>query len=341
MTLRDGPACDPDGDSSGCAPACSERSVHGGPLPPGAFAGRQDRAIAWWRVAPDNLRGSLLMLASFVAFAVMTAAIKAIGEAVPLPQVLVIRQVIMTALLAPLFLHDIGGAFETRHVGLQFLRGMCSLGAMLCGFTALVHMPLADVTALGFSQVLFVTILAVVVLKESVGPRRWVATAVGFLGVLVMLRPGAEGLNPYALLALAGAVFGSGITVTVRMLAQTERTATILLWQALVLVAALLPATIQWWEAPTPREWLLLGLIGAFGTAGQYLITKAFQVGEAAALAPLDFVRLLIAVAVGYVLFAEVPDATGLLGGAMVVGATIYTVRRNAARKAPLPPATS
>jgi drug/metabolite transporter (DMT)-like permease len=340
MTLRAGPAFETE-DTPEPAPIWDRPTAPLRPAAPGRFTVRQDRAIQWWSLAPDNLRGSVLMLASFLAFAVMTAAIKGIGEGLPLPQVLVIRQVIMTALLAPLFLPDIGGALETRNVGLQFLRGMCSLGAMLFGFTALIHVPLADVTALGFSQVLFVTILAVVVLKERVGPRRWIATAVGFVGVLVMLRPGENGLNPYALLALAGAMFGSGITVTVRMLAQREKTATILLWQAVILIAALLPATIQWWEAPTAFEWLLLVLIGTFGTAGQYLITKAYQVGEAAALAPLDFVRLLIAVCIGYVIFAEVPDPTGMLGGALVVGATIYTVRRNAARRAPLPPTTN
>lgn len=302
------------------------------------FAIRQAQAIQWWSAAPDNLRGSAFMLAALLAFTVMSAAIKGIGEGLPLPQTLVIRQVIMTTLLLPLFLPDMAGMLETKHLGLQFLRGMFSLGSMLCGFTALVHVPLADATALSFSQVLFVTLAAVLVLKESVGRRRWIATIVGFGGVLLMLRPGAQALDPYALLALAGAGFSAGITITVRMLAQREKTQTILLYQAIVLMAALLPPTIQWWEAPTAREWLLLLLIGTFGTAGQFLITKAYQVGEAAALAPLDFVRLLLSVAIGFYIFAELPDLTTFLGGAVVVGATIYTVRRNAVRKAPLPP---
>ena len=301
------------------------------------FRMRRAHALQWWDVAPDNLRGSALMLAALLAFTVMTAAIKGIGEGLPLPQVLVIRQVIMTTLLMPLFLPNLGEMLETRHLGLQFARGMCSLGAMLCGFTALVHLPLADATALSFSAVLFVTLAAVLVLRETVGRRRWVATLIGFGGVLLMLRPGAQAVDPYALLALAGAGFSAGITITVRMLAQREKTQTILLYQAIVLMAALLPPAIQWWQPPTPREWLLLGLIGTFGTAGQFLITKAYQVGEAAALAPLDFVRLLLSVAIGFWIFTELPDLTTFLGGAVVVGATIYTVRRNAARKAPLP----
>jgi drug/metabolite transporter (DMT)-like permease len=246
----------------------------------------------------------------------------------------------MTLLLVPMFLPDGWSILDTKHLGLQFARGMFSLGAMMCGFTALIHVPLADVTALGFSQVLFVTIAAVLFLGEKVGPRRWIATAVGFVGVVIMLRPGQDGVNIYLLLALAGALSGSGISITVRLLAQTEKTTTILLYQALVLLAALLPPTIQWWVTPTPREWLLILLVGVFGTLGQWLITKAFQVGEASALAPLDFIRLLIATAIGYFVFAELPDATSFLGAAIVVGATIYTVRRNATRKAPLPAPT-
>lgn len=305
---------------------------------PRTLAARQGAAIRWWGRAPDNLRGSLLMLAALLAFSVMTAAIKAVGTGVPLPQLLVIRQVIMTVLLLPVLLPHFDAVVETRHLGLQLVRGLCSLGSMLCGFTALVHIPLADATALSFSAVLFVTVAAVLILGEQVGRRRWIATLVGFCGVMIMLRPGSGALNPFALLALAGAVFSAGITISVRMLAQRERTETILFYQAVVLVAALLPATIQWWTPPTLREWLLMGLIGTVGTAGQYLITKAYQVGEAAALAPLDFVRLLTAVGIGLLIFGEMPDPITLLGGMVVVGATIYTVNRNAALKAPIPP---
>lgn len=298
-------------------------------------------ARAWWGASPDNLRGSAFMLAAFIAFAVMTASIKAIGQALPLSQVLVIRHVVMIALLAPLFLPNLSAGFETRHLGLNFARGLFTLGSMYLGFTALVHVPLADVTALGFSQVLFVTVAAVFVLKEAVGPRRWIATVVGFLGVVVMMRPGEDGLDVYALFAVGGALFGAATTISVRLMAERENTATILLFQSVLLISALLPPAIAWWTPPTGREWLLLLLIGVFGTAGQYLITRAYQVGEASALAPLDFVRLLIACAVGYVLFAETPDATSLVGAFMVVGATVYTMRRNAARNVALPPAAT
>lgn len=299
--------------------------------PTGVAAASRLRLNRWWGGAAGNLRGSVLMIAAIVIFSLMVACIKEIGTGLPLPQVIVVRQVIITILLLPLFLPDLRATFRTAHPGLQILRGGFSLGAILLGFTALVHVPLADATALGFTKVLFVTVAAVLILKETVGTRRWIATGVGFLGVLVMLAPGGSGeVTVYHLLALLGAVFAAGISITIRMLSETEKTATILLYQSIVLLAALIVPTVLWWDAPTAREWALLATIGISGAAAQYLVTRAYQTGEASALAPLDFVRLLIAVGIGFVVFAEVPSLRTLVGSTIVLAATFYTIRRNA-----------
>ncbi len=298
---------------------------------------RRVRLMLWWAAAPDNLRGSILMIAAFFLFGAMMAGIKAIGTDVPLVQVLFIRQIIVTILLMPLFMRRFPSALRTRHPGLQFLRGAFSLGAMLCGFTALLHIPLADVTALGFAKVLFVTIGAVIVLHEKVGTRRWIATAIGFVGVLIMLRPSGDGIGYYYLLTLIGALFGAGITITVRVLAKSELTETILFYQAVFLILALAVPTLLWWVQPDMRQWGLIALIGITGTGGQYLITRAHQTGQASALAPLEFVRLLVATAIGYLIFAELPDGTTFVGAAIVVGATVYTMHRNSARGRPTP----
>lgn len=240
-------------------------------------------------------------------------------------------------LLMPLFIRGFPAALRTDHPGLQFLRGAFSLGAMMCGFAALLHIPLADVTALGFAKVLFVTIGAVIVLHEKVGMRRWAATAVGFVGVLIMLRPGGDGIGYYYMLTLIGALFGAGITITVRVLAKSERTETILFYQAVFLILSLAVPTLLWWVQPDAQQWLLIALVGITGAGGQYLITRAHQTGEAAALAPLDFVRLLIATVIGYFLFAELADSTTFAGAALVVGATVYTMHRNSAHGTPSP----
>jgi drug/metabolite transporter (DMT)-like permease len=304
------------------------------------------RARGWWRAATPNMRGSLLMIAAFTAFAVMMTLIKLAGGRVPLPQILIVRQLVMTLILALMVGRALPRIMHTRRPGLQFLRGMFSLGAMLCGFTALIYLPMAEATALGFAQVLFVTLLAILILREVVDRRRWIAMALGFAGVVIMLRPTGEAMNGYALLAILGALFGAGITISVRVLGHTERTETILFWQGSVVLIALGGPAFYLWTPPTPTEWALMIGIGVFGTAGQWLVTRAYQMGEASALAPLDFVRLLLATASGYLVFAELPSLVTIVGAALVAGGTLYTIRHNAGARrlavSPLPhtPAT-
>lgn len=293
---------------------------------------RRLRMRQWWAAASGNMRGSVLMGGAILIFGLMIACIKEIGSSLPLPQIIVIRQVFITVMLLPLFLPNLRTTLHTKHLGLQITRGLLSLMAMLCGFTAIIYIPLADATALGFSKVLFVTIAAVWILKEKVGPRRWLATFCGFLGVLIILAPGgAEPISSYYLLAVLGALFGAGINVTIRMLSSSERTETILLYQALVLFTGLIIPTVIWWTPPTLEQWGLLTIIGVSGTAAQFLVTRAYQIGEASALAPLDFTRLLIAVITGFAFFGEIPDWRTMLGAMIVVGATLYTIRRNSA----------
>lgn len=285
---------------------------------------------AWWSSASPNLRGSVYMFSALLVYAVMVGAIKHVGGVIPLVQILLIRQVVMSLIIVAFAGGGLRPMMRTRRPGLQIVRSLLTLAAMLCGFTAVIQIPLAQATAIGFSQVLFVTIAAVIILKEVVDARRWAATVIGFVGVLVMLKPSGDGLDAFALLAVAGAVLNAGITVSVRMLASTERTDTILIWQGMVMIAALaLPAWL-WWVPPDAAQWFWLLVLSVFGTAGQWLITRAYQVGEAAALAPLDFSRLILASLTGFVFFAEIPALTTWIGAGIVIGATLYTLRKNA-----------
>lgn len=293
---------------------------------------RHRQARSWWRSAPRNLRGSICMIVAFLFFAAMMAGIKAIGSRLPLVEVLTIRQLIVVVVLLPLFLRTGPGLFKTRHLGLQIQRGLLGLGAMLTTFTAMIHIPLAETTAIGFSQSLFVTIGAVLFLGETVGWRHWAAIGAGFVGVLVMLKPSGEHLNLYGLLALIGAFLGAGLTITVRRLAERERTETILAYQAVIMLAALGPLTALWWTSPTATEWALLMMIGVVGAAGQWLMTKAYQAGDAAALAPLDFFRLITMTIVGYLVFSESLSASTAVGSVIVVVAVVYVVQHNGRR---------
>ncbi|WP_165644802.1 DMT family transporter, partial [Oharaeibacter diazotrophicus] len=288
------------------------------------------RGRSRWTAASDNLRGSALMIGSILVFCVMMSAIKAIGDGLPLVETLLIRQLLLTAMVLPVLRGDLVAVFRSQHAGLLALRGLFSLGSQYTYFLAVLYLPLAEMTALGFSQVVFMTLTAVVVLRETVDARRWAATGIGFLGVLVMLKPGAALFDPHALLAILSALLLCGVTAFIRLLADRESTSAMLLYQSAVLCLAYVGPAIWLWEWPTPREWGLLALIGVFGTIGQYLFTMAFRVAETSALAPLEFTRLIVACAIGYALFDEIPDLRTLLGATIVIATTVYTVRGNA-----------
>jgi drug/metabolite transporter (DMT)-like permease len=300
------------------------------PGPSGWLASRRHRFRQWWRGATPNLRGSIYMVSALLVYAVMVGLFKYLGPVIPLVEILMIRQVVMSLVIIAFAARALPAMVHTERPGLQVFRGLVTLASMLCGFSAIIYIPLAQATAIGFSQVLFVTIAAVLVLKEKVDAPRWIATIIGFVGVIIMLNPSTEGLNIYALMSVGGALFGACITISVRMLATSERTDTILIWQGIVLIVVLAVPTWWFWVQPTPEQWLWLVVLSLFGTAGQWLITRAYQVGEAAALAPIDFSRLLLASFTGFVFFAEIPALPTWIGATFVIGATLYTMRKNA-----------
>lgn len=282
---------------------------------------------------PDNVKGALILMLAAFGFALMVALIKLAGARLPVFQILFVRQLGMTAMLAPVLLPSFGSTMRTSRLGLQLARIALAVVAMSCGFTAVIEMPLADATALGFAKSFFVTIFAVIVLKETVGPYRWGAVAVGFLGVLVMLRPGTEGFSIHGVYAITGAAAAGAVMVIIRLLSRTESTSTILAFQAIGV--GLIMAVPAWltWVAPTPHEWLLLGAIGVVSYFAQKANVIAFRHGEASLLASLDYVRLVYATGLGWLLFAQLPATSTWVGAVIIVLASIYTVHREAKRR--------
>jgi drug/metabolite transporter (DMT)-like permease len=287
-------------------------------------------ALRWWHASSDNLRASIIILVAIVSFTAMTILFKVAGERIPLVEILTIRQLVMQILITPFTLRDFPGVLRTHHPVLQVTRGLLQLGAMVLTFAAIIALPLALSTMISFSYALFVTIGAGVFLKEKVGVDRWLATLIGFVGVAVMLRPSAGASLGYSFLAVIGAVFAAASAVSLRVVPGAERADTILTYQALVLLAALAVPTALVWVTPTFEETIILLLVGVTGTIGQWLLTVAYKTGEAAALAPLDFVRLLLTVLGGFVLFGESLDLWEIAGGLILIGAAAYTFRANA-----------
>lgn len=273
-----------------------------------------------------------LMVAAF-AFALMTALIKMVGSRIPVTQILLVRQLVMGLILLPLMAKDFPDFFKTSKLHLHLVRVVGALIAMLCGFTAVIHMPLADATAIAFAKGFFVTVFAVWWLGETVGKHRWGAVFVGFIGVLIMMQPGSTGFSIYGLYALISAASAGMVMVVIRLLSRTETSASILAYQSLgVAVCMLIPGLI-YWVNPTPGEWMLLIGVGVVSYFGQKANIYAYKYGEASLLASLDYVRLLYATALGWLLFSQLPQLSTGIGALVIVAASIYTVHREAKRQ--------
>ena len=277
---------------------------------------------------PGNVKGALTLLVASGGFSIMILLVKIAGERLHVTEILLVRQIIMMLIVLPKVLIHFPGCLKTQRLDLQIIRVFFALIAMICGFYAVIHMPLADAVAIGFAKSFFITIFAIVLLKEVVGLRRWAAVVTGFAGVLVMMRPGMSGFDPNSVLALAGAAAAGLVMVLIRILSRTEQAITILSYQAfLVGVCVALPA-IYFWQWPTLMEWVVLLGIGIVSYCAQMMNIHAYTWGEASVLASLDYIRILYAVFFGWLVFNTLPGPYTWIGSAVIVAASIYTVQR-------------
>ena len=256
---------------------------------------------------PGNLKGALTLLVAAAGFSIMVMLVKLAGERLHVTQILLVRQVIMMAIVMPSVLNHFPGCLKTERLDPQVIRVVFALVAMLCGFYSIIHMTLADAVAIGFAKSFFVTIFAIWFLKEVVGLRRWLAVATGFVGVIVMMRPGSEGFDPNSIYALLGAAGAGLVMVIIRKLSETDKPITTLSYQAfLVAICVAIPA-YYYWQSPTATEWALMVAIGAMSYGAQLLNIYAYSWGEASVLVSLDYVRLLYATLLGWLIFDARP----------------------------------
>ena len=278
---------------------------------------------------PDNARGALWVVLGCIMFSCMTAVVKSLGGAFDSFQLAFFRALFGFFAVLPFFFRFGFGLVRTRRLGLNLLRAIGGSFAMLCGFYAITHLPLADAVSISYARALFLIPLAVVFLGEVVRLRRWTATAVGFVGVVIMLRPGGE-IAPATLVAVLGAFLVASVTIMIKKLSATERPETLLFYFGAVSSLVALGPALLVWRAPGLGELVFLVAIGALGAAGQYCAIRAFRIGEATALLPFDYTRLLFAGAIGFFIFAEVPDKWTVTGALIIAAATLYIGFREA-----------
>ncbi|WP_062099455.1 DMT family transporter [Caulobacter sp. CCH5-E12] len=275
-----------------------------------------------------NLRGALWMLASAVGFTAMTTLIKFLGPGYPAALQTFYRQLAGVLVLLPLIARDWRGAFRTTRPGILIFRSSAGVLALIMGFYAYQKLPLADANALSFTRTLWLVPLAGLVLREPIGPLRISAALVGFVGALIMLRPGAGGVQAWIgwpqVCALASA-FLFALTITgMKVMTRDHSPFVLLVYAAVLGLIFAIPPALFVWRWPTWPDLGLLAAMGVIGTLTQGAYIKGMQAGEAAVMAPIDYTRLVFAVAAGLLLFHEVPRPATIIGAAIVVGSTLF-----------------
>ncbi len=277
-------------------------------------------------------RAVLLVLGAAALFTLGAACVKGLGNQVPLAQVVLCRNLFaIPALLPLLFAHGGLRALRTERPGLHAIRMVAGLGGMFGAFYGYAHLPIATVTALGFTMPFFLTLLAIPLLGERVGPRRGAAILVGFLGVLLMTGPtGGERVDLLAVgMVLFGAVAWAVAMITIRQMGSAgEQNVTIVLWFAIGSAAVSAVAAAPVWIWPTPWQWALLAGTGLISALAQMLMTEAYRRGEPTLLAPFEYSAIIWTTIMGVLVWGELPDGWDAAGIAVLVGSGLYIWRR-------------
>ena len=279
---------------------------------------------------PDSLKGIAYLMLASIALSLMAVLIKILGQRLHVTQILLLRQLGMTVMVLPVILRHFPGSLRSQRPGLQITRIVFAIVAMIGGFTAIIHMPLADATAIFFAKSFFVTIFAMLFLGEKVGIYRWSAVVVGFVGVLIMLQPGTTNFSIYGLASLAGAAGAGAVMAILRILSRSDSADTILSWSAIGVGLVMTLPGIYFWQWPNGEEWALLCGLAVTSYFGQKGNIYAYKHGEASLLASLDYTRLLWATLLGFLVFGHNPGAPTWIGASIVIGAAVFTVYRAA-----------
>jgi drug/metabolite transporter (DMT)-like permease len=279
---------------------------------------------------PHHFRAASLMLGSTMFFALMVVAIRLASETLHTFEIAFFRNFFGLIAALPLLIRHGPGLLKTTQFPRYVFRCLIGICSMLAGFWAIGHLPLAQAVSLSYSTPLFVTLAAAALLNEQVRARRWTAVALGFLGVLIIVRPGSTEFSSGAVVAVLAAVLSSIVAIQIKQLSQTEPADRIVIYTTLLWVPMSLLPALAVWQWPQGITWLWVVAAGIMGTGGHMLWTRALKLGEVSALTPISFMQLPIVALFGWWLFGETLDRWTLLGAAIIFGANAYIAHREA-----------
>ncbi len=282
----------------------------------------------------DNIRGILWALLAAALFAIVAAMAKVAVVEYHILQILFFRQIIVFLSSVPSIAKSFPESLQTHHPVIHAFRLIGAFIALSCSIWAVAVMPLTTAITLAFAKTFFVALLALNFLKESVGVHRIFAVIAGFIGVVIAMRPGVEGfIEVHALIPIIGA-FGAAVAlVSVRKLSQTDSTATLLAYQS-IFVGVLAGAPLFWlWVSPDLAGLLFLLAMGIIATVANWAGVIALRLGEASVVGNIQYIQLVYAAILGYLLFSEVTDFYTIVGAAVIVGSSIYIFYRESSWK--------
>ena len=287
--------------------------------------------------ADRPFKGIALILLSTIFLGTSDATAKYLSATLPSIEIAWIRFLVFAIIMVPAMLPGSPlYALRTASVRLQLLRGVALLGSSLFFISGLRFLPIAEASATGFVSPLFVTALSIVFLGEKVGVRRWMATAVGLIGVLIILRPGTSAFHAAAFFPIVSALAWAGTLIMTRMMSGREHAFTTMTYSSIAGVAIMSVLVPFVWVAPSWHDILFGILIGVASTAGQWIVVLAFRYADASVLAPFSYTQLLWVSILGFLIFGEVPDVWTVVGAAFIVASGLYTAHRERVRRSQL-----
>lgn len=283
----------------------------------------------------NNVKGAAWMLLSGVAFTGYLTLAKQLGSQFDPGALAFLRSIIALLVTIPFMIRQGPGVFRTDRPGMILARSVAGTLGFLLSLYALSDMfdlALSQMSAISFSRTLFVVVMAAIVLGEPVGPRRWIATGIGFVGVIIMVRP-EGGIDGGSLIALASSASFALAIILVKSLSATHTPLTLLTLANIVSSLLLLPLAIWQWQTPTPVQWGLITAMAITGVIAQFCYITAMRIGDASFQAPMDYLRLPMTAAVDVVVFHLVPGLSLWIGATVIVASTLYITLREAMLK--------
>ncbi|MFV2032074.1 MAG: DMT family transporter, partial [Gammaproteobacteria bacterium] len=274
------------------------------------------------------------MLISVLLFSIMDATVKWLGGSYPTQQIMFFRSV-FALIPVSIIIYTRGGIsiLKTQQVALHFLRSLLGIAAMAFAFYAFSLMRLADAISILHATPIIMTAMSVFFLRESVGRHRWSAVVAGFIGMLIVVRPGEDMIASGSIYMLIAALLVGFTTIIIRQLSARDDPVCITFYFTLMgVIISAIGIALLGWQSPPPRDWIFLIAVGLFGGVAQYMMTVSYRYARIAIVAPLKYLSIVIGGVFGYIIWTEIPDLQSFVGIAIIVASGLYTLHREVLR---------